>query len=497
MIARCNLIASKLTNQLGRHSAWGIWVTLFGAFSPMQWLALAGHELLLFAGFFFLIGTLDDLMVDLHYVWLRLIGKVRTQEVEREALTGQPLRGIAAVLIPTWQEAEVIGSTVSHALAAWPQEDLRIYVGCYRNDPATARAVMKGARGDPRARLVIHDRDGPTSKADCLNRLYAALCEDEARTGERMRMVMLHDAEDMVDAAALPLIDQAIGQYDFVQIPVLPEPQAQSRWIAGHYCDEFAEAHGKSMVVRCALGAGLPAAGVGCAFARSVLDRLALEHGLKAGVASPFASESLTEDYELGLKITVIGGKSTFLRVRGTDGKLVATRACFPTDIVAAVRQKTRWVHGIAFQGWERMGWSGRWSEQWMRLRDRRGPLAALVLAAAYAFFVIATLLWLLTLTDLIEMPAPSPLVRSILLLNICGFVFRVFWRCAFTLREYGWIEGLFAIPRMPVSNVVAIMAGRRALAAYLRSLKGEIPRWEKTDHRPHPTISTLQELTA
>ena len=116
---------------------------------------------------------------------------------------------------------------------------------------------------------------GPSSKADCLNRLYRALRADEARMGWRARSILLHDAEDMVDAAALPLIDQAMADCDFVQIPVLPEPQAGSRWIAGHYSDEFAEAHGKAMVVREALSAALPAAGVGCAFSHDALDRLA------------------------------------------------------------------------------------------------------------------------------------------------------------------------------------------------------------------------------
>jgi adsorption protein B len=77
---------------------------------------------------------------------------------------------------------------------------------------------------------------------------------------------VLHDAEDMVDPAALGLLDRALDEADFVQLPVLPEPQRSSRLVGSHYCEEFAEAHGKLMVVRGALSAGLPAAGVGCAF---------------------------------------------------------------------------------------------------------------------------------------------------------------------------------------------------------------------------------------
>lgn len=463
---------------------------LFGDYTVLEWVALGGYELLLFAAVFFLLGALDDVLVDLSWIWLRLTGRGRTRSVNRGRLRETPLTGAAVVLIPTWQEDAVIGTTVAHALQAWPQKSLTIYVGCYRNDPKTAQAVMRGAGRDPRVRLVIHDRDGPSSKADCLNRLYVALCEDERRAGTSTRMVILHDAEDMVDPAALALMDAAMDSASFVQIPVLPEPQPGARWIAGHYCDEFAEAHGKSMVVRDALGAALPAAGVGCAFSRSALARLAKRPD-NGGL--PFASECLTEDYELGIRISEMGGRSRFLRARGEDGRLVATRAFFPRKLVASVRQKTRWMHGICFQGWDRLGWRARPAENWMRLRDRRGPLTALVLACAYVLLALATLLWLSSLLGLIELPAASAGLRLVLFVNMLAFAWRALWRIAFTSREYGLIEGGCAILRIPVANVIAIMAGRRALAAYWRTLQGSAPVWDKTEHHAHPAIRLAQ----
>lgn len=457
---------------------------VIGGFTVLEWIAISGYELLLFAAVFFLLGAVDDICLDLFWLWLRLTGRAKTRPVNREALRSTPLRGPAVVMIAAWQEEHVIATTVAHALSAWRQDELRIYVGCYRNDPATAQAVMRGAGGDARLRLVIHDRDGPSSKADCLNRIYVALREDERRSGVEARMVVLQDAEDMVDPAALALFDQAMDRADFVQIPVLPEPQPNGRWVAGHYGDEFAEAHGKSMVARSALGAALPAAGVGCAFSRKALARIAAEQG---GNGLPFASECLTEDYELGIRISELEGRSEFLRARGEDGRLVATRACFPHTLAAAVRQKTRWIHGICFQSWDRLGWKGRTAEKWMRLRDRRGPLNALVLAAAYLLFALASLLWLGSVAGVIELPAASPVVRFVLLLNILAFLWRGIWRFAFTAREYGLIEGAFAILRIPVANVIAIMAGRRALAAYWRTLRGAAPVWDKTEHRAHP----------
>ena len=169
-----------------------------------------------------------------------------------------PLAGPAAIFVPAWQESGIIGTTITHMLMAWPQSGLRLYVGCYGNDPATIDAVTRAAAGDSRLRLVIHGRIGPTTKADCLNRLYEALGEDEARGAYRARMVVIHDAEDMVDPAGLGLLDRAMDDAVLAQLPVLPVPQSQSAWVGSHYCEEFAEAHGKAMVVRDALRTGMP-----------------------------------------------------------------------------------------------------------------------------------------------------------------------------------------------------------------------------------------------
>ena len=455
---------------------------VFNGFDPWQWLEIVEHELLLFAAVFFLIGALDELAVDLAWLRLKLTG--RTRPLRFGSAPDAPLRGIAAVLVPAWREAEVVAAMLRHCRASWPQHELRIYAGCYRNDAETLAALIEGAAADLRIRVVVHAADGPTTKADCLNRLYAALAADERRSGVRARSVILHDAEDMVHPEALALIDRTLDDADFVQIPVIPVPQPRSRWIAGHYGDEFAEAHGKTMVVRDWLAAGLPAAGVGCGFARDILETLAR----KRDGASPFATECLTEDYELGLLIAEAGGRQRFVRAVAPDGGLIATRELFPTDLGVAVRQKTRWLHGIAFQGWDRLGWHGRFSERWMRLRDRRGPLTALVLAAAYLLIVIWAVLFMATRAGWHD---PAPLSRALVALlwiNFASFVWRAGFRFGFTAQAYGWVEGLRAIPRIPFANVIAIMAGRRATAAYLRSLLGGAVRWEKTPHPVHAT---------
>ena len=450
-----------------------------------EMLAVVQYELLLFAAVFFTLGLLDELAVDAIYGWLRLTGRAQTRTVDPAVERSQTLAGAAAVFIPAWQEDAVIGLTISHALKAWPHEQLRLYIGCYRNDPATIAAVADAARADKRVHLVTVDADGPTSKAHCLNALHAALVEDEARCGTAAHMVVLHDAEDMVDPAELVVLDQAVNRADFVQLPVLALPRPQARWIGGHYSDEFAESHAKAMVVRDAIGASMPGAGVGCAIGREALRRLAAENG-----GAPFAEASLVEDYELGQRIARHGGKGLFLRLRTSGGRLIATRAYFPDRLDAAVRQKTRWTHGIALQGWDRLGWQGRAVSRWMMLRDRKGPLAAGLLALGYGLVATTTISHTLAHFSILPPMELTPVLKVLLLFNLAGLIWRCALRAIFTGREFGWRQGLLAIPRVVVSNIVAIMSGWRAVAAYFGALRGAPVTWDKTEHSAHPALA-------
>lgn len=449
-----------------------------------DWFVFGRNELSLFAAAFFLLGAVDEIAVDCTYFWLRLTGNCRTQRVDESILVDRALSRRCAIFIPAWQESAVIGATVSHALAAWPQEQLWLFVGTYRNDPLTAAAARAAARGDPRVVIVTSPVDGPSCKADCLNRIFRALRAKEAETGQSAEFIVLHDAEDMVDRAALKLLDDALHECDFAQLPVLALPQKRSVWIGGHYSDEFAEAHAKTMVVRDALGVPVPGAGVGCAISRPMLERLDTARGSQG----PFAVGALTEDYELGLTIGRVGGRGRFLRYRTGAGRLIATRAYFPVDRKSAVRQKTRWIHGIALQGWDRLGWGGGPIELWMQMRDRRGPFAALLLAIAYALLIVAAVEFALQLGGLVVMEPIQPALAVLLVLDTLALVWRVALRAMFTAREYGPGQAVLAIPRVVVSNTIAILAGRRAFAAYLASLRGAPFVWDKTEHTTHPS---------
>ncbi|TNE47503.1 MAG: hypothetical protein EP341_09265 [Sphingomonadales bacterium] len=157
------------------------------------------------------------------------------------------------------------------------------------------------------------------------------------------------------------------------------------------------------------------------------------------------------------------------------------------------MKQKTRWVHGISFQGWDRLGWnvSGPGSgvaEIWMRARDRRGPMTALVLFVGYLLLAISTLVWgasELAGGTLVELGTGTKLLLAA---NLGAFLWRIAFRFGFTASEYGMGEGLRALMRIPVANVIAIMAAWRAFIAYVRTLAGAAITWEKTPHFNHPT---------
>jgi adsorption protein B len=435
------------------------------------------REIALFAAVGFVVLGLSDLALDL--VWIARSLALRVARGGQPPATASTLAapaapGPIAVFVPAWDEAPVIAAMLRRALAAYGDGDVRLYAGCYPNDPATIAAVRSVAH--QRLRPVLGPVPGPTTKADCLNRIWEAMRADEEASGRRFKAVVLHDAEDVVHSAELQLFGLLTERYDLVQLPVLPLIDPKSRWIGGHYADEFAEAHGKGLVVREAIGAALPSAGVGCAIGRGALDRLAARHGL------PFDGDSLTEDYELGLRLREAGGRAAFVRIAAAPGRpVVATREYFPTTLAAAVSQKARWMRGIALSGWERLGWSGGLAERWMRMRDRQSLLAALLVAAGYA----ALLTWTLRTAGTFAAGLPPVLIpeplRMLLLVNGGLLLWRLGMRFGFVTGAYGWREGLRSVPRTVVGNVVAMLAARQALIRFAAD-RGSAA-WDKTDH--------------
>ena len=179
-----------------------------------------------------------------------------------------------------------------------------------------------------------------------------------------------------------------------------------------------------------------------------------------------------------------MGLRGVFVRMRDRDGELVATREYFPDSMDAAVRQKARWMVGISLAGWDRMGWKGGAAESWMRVRDRRAAIAALVLFAAYLALVLWGVLLLASRLGFAVPLAPSPFIQALLWVNFASMIWRMAMRSIFVGGSYGWLYGIGAIPRTILANFIAMMAARRAVFLYLNSLVGKPLVWDKTQHR-------------
>lgn len=444
----------------------------------LELLEVVTRELMLFASVGLLIGGIDDLAVDILF-FARRAWRGFGVRLLRDDLPAFPASR-AAIFVPAWQEAAVIGPML-RTLTARLHGDYTVYVVAYANDAATIEAVRDVVAIETRVQLVVNSHPGPSTKADNLNHAWAAMCDDDRRTGERTRFVVLHDAEDVVHADELRVFDALIGRFDVVQLPVRPLVRQGLCLIAGTYSDAFAESHLKSLVIRTALGASMPLAGVGCAISTEALSSIARARG-----GSPFDPSSLVEDYELGLRLSELRFRSAFVRVRdGSDRGVVATGEYFPDTLGAAVKQKGRWMAGIALAGWDRTGWHWRGGlvDIWMRMRDRRALLAVLILAAAYLSAILYGIV--LVAQDVLD-AAPSTAISppgALLWINVTLLGWRMAMRVGCTWRVYGYRYALLAPVRFVVGNAIDLAASVLALNRYIATLRGAAPVWDKTEH--------------
>ena len=444
---------------------------------------LALREIMIIVAVGVFLSGLDDLLIDVIYFtrigWRRLTVYRRYTRASAESIRGSD-PGSIAIIVPAWDESAVIGAMLGDLVNRLDYPRYRVFVGLYPNDPAGQAAVM--AVADHHIQPVICTRPGPTTKADCLNHLWRAVVAHERSSGDVFKAVVLHDAEDVVHPQELWIFDALVPRLALVQLPVLPLPDAGSRWISGHYLDEFAESHTKDMVVREALGAAVPSAGVATAIDRQLLGQIA-----DAAGGEPFDADCLTEDYELGLRVKALGGRGGLVRLRsGADRVMVATHEHFPATFEAARRQKTRWLIGIGLAGWDRLGWPGGWADRYMLMRDRKALLTALLTIAAYG----VTGLYLLggivdfVLPSLPALPFGAGLV-ALLWINTAFLAWRLLLRAGFVAHAYGPVEGLRAIPRAMVSNVINAAAALAAARRYRAILAGDaLLAWDKTAHR-------------
>lgn len=218
------------------------------------------------------ISGIDDLYLDLLY-WLQR-RKYKKKLPDFSEMFDKPEKQIA-IFLGAWNESSVIGRTLSYAVRNLNYSNYRFFVGVYPNDPETIRVVQEISRKDARIIPCINNLNGPTTKADNLNTLYAGLLEYEKHYGE-VEVILVHDAEDFIHPNSLKLYNFLLGYkgYHAVQIPVIPIKSKLGKLFHRTYCDAFAEVHTKDMIVRQAMGTFIPFAGTGMGFHRRTFNYL-------------------------------------------------------------------------------------------------------------------------------------------------------------------------------------------------------------------------------
>ena len=426
--------------------------------------------------FAILVSGLDDLAIDAAWAfsWLRGILKpeARLFPPGPRQLEAAPQRTIA-ILVPLWHEHEVIARMLEHNLASIRYSGYQFFVGAYPNDDLTQDAVRSVAHRFPNVHLALCPHDGPTSKADCLNWIYQRLILHEEQTGERFDIIVTHDAEDLIHPEELRWINYYAARFDFIQTPVLALYTSFFALTHGVYCDEFAEYHTRDMAVRPLLGGFVPSSGVGTGYRRDALDKLA-----RSAANKIFEPEALTEDYENGLRLFRLGCSQTFVPLVHPYGskEFVATREFFPQQWTSAMRQRTRWVMGIALQTWERHGWKGKPGEVYWLWRDRKGLLANPLSLLANLIFVygLATGIW----------HRVTPLSVELCWATFSIQCVRLAVRMACVARVYGVPFALGVPVRAVYANALNAAATFNALGRYAIARAQKRPlKWLKTDH--------------
>lgn len=453
---------------------------------------------------FITFSGLDDLVIDftywLRWLWRRFTIYKRHQRAGQDLLLSVPEKPLA-IMIPAWHETGVIGSMADTAARTLDYENYHIFVGTYPNDPETQRDVDEVCALFPNVHKVVCARPGPTSKADCLNNVLDAITQFERRANLKFAGFILHDAEDIVSPMELRLFNYLVDRKDLIQVPVYPFERAWYDLVGMHYIDEFAELHAKDVPIREALVGQVPSAGVGTCFSRRAIETLLVD-----GDGIAFDTQSLTEDYDIGFRLKEHGLKEIFVRFPASEqtkniwektakfgqsfreSSVICVREFFPNTIETAVRQKSRWIIGIVFQGYVTHGWTRDWRLNYFLWRDRKGVftnffsfaanliLFQLILLMLYESFWPDAYLFLSIFDE-------SELLVTLLWINVFLMSNRVLQRTIFVTQYYGLFQGLLSLPRMVLGNFINFLANWRAIKQVIQHGNPRRVAWDKTTH--------------
>jgi adsorption protein B len=220
--------------------------------------------------------------------------------------------------------------------------------------------------------------------------------------------------------------------------------------------------------------------------------------------------QSLTEDYDIGIRLRARGMREIFVRLPlidapvpangpmapgrslampgGGNRALVCVREYFPDSLAAAVRQKSRWIVGVAYQGFATHGWTGELALDYFLWRDRKSAISncAVFAAILIGLQAVALMAYRAVVPDghafaaIVENDRPFVVLlaaNGVLMAN------RVAHRVYFVSVAYGPVEGLLSVARLFWGIVINFAANCRAAAQVVRHRGSGPMAWDKTVH--------------
>ena len=447
--------------------------------------------------YLFLFFGIDDFFIDV-CAWILRVKPKELKSLHLDQIRQIPEKKIA-VLIAAWKEEGVLKHMIRGNLAAIQYTNYTFFIGVYPNDLETLAEANQLAAEIPNVVIVVNSQEGPTCKGQMLNVMVREIVKIEKIDNVPFDAFIIHDSEDLIHGLEFQIVNGELNHHDFVQIPVFSLPVSRFSFVAGIYIDEFAESHTKSVLVRNILGAPIPAAGVGTAVSRKLVQECLEKQG-----GDLLNIRSLTEDYELGLNTQTFGMHSKFscyfFLKPDLKREYIATREYFPRSFKASVRQKSRWTLGIAFQGLENLGWKGTVLHRYFLFRDRKGPFcnALVIVTLSLLIYMSVRLFFRDALdTEILANSLDYFQIEPLIEINLFFMLNRFFHRVWSVKIVYGWKLALFSPIRWPLANVINFLAALKATHQYIQNkILGTQPKWIKTAHELPEGFGGAPELT-
>ena len=459
-------------------------------------------------GITFLLNGLNEFFIDLVKMYKEgyrkyFVFKRKSKLTENDLLSLEEKK--IAIMIPAWDESAVIDKMLDNSIRTLNYLNYVIFVGTYPNDEATQLKVYEVREKYPNIEIIVCPKDGPTSKADCLNWIYEGILLYEKNNDVKFELFVMEDSEDILHPYTLKLFNYLCDKADMIQLPVIPiPPDKWYHFTRGTYLDEFATNHSRDMYVREVLSKNIPSAGVGTAINRKIMNTLYNNNKHQL-----FSIGSVTEDYEFGIKMNDIEGiKQIFSKIYieksiidGDEVKkvrdLIGIREYFPNVFKDAIKQKSRWIVGITMQGWKKIGWYGGFWMKYMLLRDRLAIFTNQFTMLANVLVPIYLSVWgykfvfpeYYIFPSLVE---SGSILFYILLSNLVILLWQFSLRFYYVNSIHGKKQAFLSIPRLFWCNIINYFATIRALKLYMNHLLFNKPiAWDKTDHA-YPTEEEL-----